>query len=166
VEPTAYGSNQLSLAVGLGNALSCRIRTAPSTPYTITAAFHINARSGVNFAIAGLLWRESSTGRIVSHQTRGNNGFIATAKYNSSVSFNADYASANVGNILGTRTSWLRMTDDGVNRITSYSWDGFNFIQLHTVTRTDFLTADQVGWTIQTSGGLDMFANLFSWLQS
>ena len=162
-EPTAYQSNQLSLAAGVGTGLSIRYRSAPTPPYSITAAIHFGGRSYVNYLRAGLIFRESSSGKLAPLVIRGDARTITAAKYNSPTSFTSDYASVSPGDFFGSRTTWLRLADNNTNRICSYSWDGLNFITLHTVGRTDFLTADEVGWHIQTEGGADMFANLFSW---
>jgi hypothetical protein len=166
VEPTAYASNQLSLASGTGTGLSVRYRTAPTVPYVITAGFHFNGRSGVSFLRGGLLFRQSSDGKLALNVLRLAEHAITAAKYTSPTTFSADYVSVFPGTFLGTRTIWLRIEDNNTNRISSYSWDGFNFIVLHSVARTDFLTADQVGWHIQTEGGADLFANLFSWAET
>lgn len=162
-EPTSYESNQLSLASGTGTGLSIRIRTAPSPPYTITAALHHNGRSIVNFLRAGLCFRENATGELAIIVLRGEQGQIASAKYNSATSFNSDYTSVTAGTIYGSRTIWLRIADNNVNRVVSYSWDAINFHQLHSVGRTDFLTADEVGWHIQTEAAAAFDVNLISW---
>ena len=39
---------------------------------------------------------------------------------------------------------WLRITDDGTDRKVYFSSDGLHYTQLHTVGRTDFLTADEI----------------------
>jgi hypothetical protein len=41
-----------------------------------------------------------------------------------------------------------RAADNSTNRICSYSVDGQNWFVFHTVGRTDFLTADEVGFYI------------------
>jgi len=61
---------------------------------------------------------------------------------------------------------WFRITDDGTNRICHVSGDGQHFITIHSVGRTDFLTADEVFFGVV---GTTNFANrtlLLSWKQS
>jgi len=43
----------------------------------------------------------------------------------------------------------MRIADNNTNRICSVSADGQNWIEVHSVGRTDFLTADQVGFMIR-----------------
>jgi hypothetical protein len=68
--------------------------------------------------------------------------------------FNSNYvvlsASANNDYAAGIEMrAWWRMTDDGVNRITYISGDGFAWTQVHSVGRADFLTANQIGWGVR-----------------
>lgn len=164
-EPTAYSSNQLSLAAGVGSGLSVRYRTAPSVPYTITALLHINGRFGVNFLRLGLLFRQNSDGKIAYGGLRieSSGGILASSKYTNATTFSADYTTLTLGDF--SRDIWLRIADNNTNRIISYSWDGINFIVLDTQGRTDFLTADQVGWFIQTEAGAQLDVNLISWVE-
>ena len=47
---------------------------------------------------------------------------------------------------------WIQIADDGSNRTTSISIDGLNFVQTHSVSRTDFLTGDQLVFGIDSNG--------------
>lgn len=165
-EPTSYSSNELKIASGVGSGLHIRYRTAPSVPYTITALFHMNGIHGVNFLRFGLVFRQSSDGKIAYGGLRTDSAAdaIVSSKYTNSTTFSADYATVAPGT--RERFIWLRINDNNTNRIISYSWDGINFIQLHSVVRTDFLTADQVGWFIQSEGGAAIAVNLISWVAS
>jgi hypothetical protein len=59
---------------------------------------------------------------------------------------------------------WLRIQDNGTNRICSFSMDGVNYLVLHTVGRTDHLTADEVCfWAAARNGSFGCYANLVSW---
>jgi len=61
----------------------------------------------------------------------------------------------------------LRIADDGVNRICTFSPDGITFAPFTSVGRTDFLTANAViffGTTVDTvSGGI---INVLHWKQA
>jgi Repeat of unknown function (DUF5907) len=165
-EPTSYSSNQIAKAAGAAAGLNVRYRTAPATPYVVTAALHLNARANVNYVRAGICFRQSSDGKLAIAELSADEANIYSRKYNSSTSYSGDYASVAPGTLFGNRTIWLQIEDNGTNRIVRYSWDGINFFTLHTVGRTDFLTADQIGWFVQNEGGVEMVANLFSWLEA
>lgn len=146
--------------------VSWRIRKktpAFSTPYTVTALFMLPPRAG-NFVHSALIFRQSSDGKIVTNSMQYNGGMkFGVHKYTDATHFSATYASssdfANPGNLL-----WLQISDDGVNRISRLSGDGVHFITIHTIGRTDFLTADEVGFACMTEGGTwDYGVTLLSW---
>jgi hypothetical protein len=62
---------------------------------------------------------------------------------------------------------FFRIADDGANRISSISTDGINFRVIHTVARTDFLTADQVGFFVNCQETTwDAGMTLLSWKEA
>jgi hypothetical protein len=88
-------------------------------------------------------------------------------KWNSATSSAGAYVA--VGSPVAT-PMFLRITDDGTNRISSFSTDGVSFTQLHSVGRTNFLTADQVGIFVMTQNGATpnygVYNTLLSWLET
>lgn len=160
---TTNGGIYLSDVAGASvvNDLRIRIKTAPSTPYTITAAFLTNPLT-LNFFAFGLLFRESATGELALFQIGPNSGWrIWTRKFNSPTSFNSEYTSQPIDL---QKIMFLRIADDGINRICSFSVDGQHWIQFHSIGRTDFLTADQVGFYIDVANTSFGFStNLISW---
>lgn len=159
---SAKGGEYLYAPAGAGVNLRCRVRTAPSAPYTITALFLPQILNEASHTY-GLLFRESGTGEIATLMIQGQGTYLSmfSAKYDSPTVFNASYTSVNVPSQL----MWMRIADDNTNRIVSYSMDGQNFIPLHSVTRTDFLTADQVGFFVSSqNASWDAAANLISWV--
>ena len=148
-----------------GTDLRVRKKAAPATPYTITAAF-IPSVIGTFTMFAGLCWRQSSDGKLVVFVVQ-QTGLYNVVKYNSPTAISAGYASAAQG-IEGSVSGvvWLRIADDGVNRICSYSRDGANFLPYHTVGRTDFMTADEVGFVVNTEEAYSVGMTLLSWVQA
>lgn len=141
---------------------SWRYRTAPSTPYTVTARFLMDITGTVGYGglanTAGimLLFRESSTGKAVSirYDLSSNSwGQTDFDKWTSSTSYSAAYASygptANTGSI-GTPMIWnARITDDATNLKMYLSIDGIHWQQFSvSKSRTDFMAGgpDQIGW--------------------
>ncbi len=119
---------------------------APATPYTVTAYFE-HAMFG-DQARAGLLFRESSSGKFTMYEY-----LLATST--SPVSVRNTYYSSPTTPVSAAGTiqvasiyPWMRIRDDGVNRIFSVSRDGQHWVQTTTEGRTNNLTADEYGWGI------------------
>lgn len=126
-----------------GLDLKIRKKAAPPTPYTISAAIIHNQSPGLSNSMFGLCFRESSSGKlsVIRWITSGS---LLASKYNSPTSFSANYDS----DACYAPPLFLRIADNGTSRIYSYSYDGQNYLKFHTVGRTDFHTADEVGWFV------------------
>jgi hypothetical protein len=162
---TSHGSHSITApAVAVYNH---RIReiTAPSTPYTITACIlgFIGPSEGEGF---GLCWRQSSDNKMVtlSRMYTANINKMMVSKWSNTTTFSAHYLDGNGSAMPGV--SWFRLTDDGTNRITYISMDGHHWRQLHSVGRTDYLTADRVGWFTISSTVSTVVGTLVSWRQT
>ena len=120
-------------------------RNIPASPYIITAALLLTL-AGYNYSQAGIVLVESSSGKLVMFQcnSSGVQTGVSVAKFNSPTSWNATYISvASKPSAFGVL--YLRIQDDNTNRICSFSFDGVNFIQVHSVSRTDYITPDKIG---------------------
>jgi hypothetical protein len=142
-----------------------RKKSAPSTPYTITAALLLSFAPGASNSFGGLLWRESSSGKLVTVLL----GSVTTeqiyvAKWNSETSFSATYANV----AMACRSLiWVQIADDGTNRTVALSADGQHFAQYHTVGHTDFITPDEVGFFANSNlTDASMTTTLVSWKES
>jgi hypothetical protein len=129
----------------LANQVIGLYKTAPSTPYTITAKFLIDTVPA-NFCGFCLFFRNSSSGKIAAYQinyaSTVNGDSIWARKYTNSTTWSADYISG----IPQRMSQWLRIEDDGTNRYYYLSQHGLTWKLIHSVGRTDFITADQVGF--------------------
>lgn len=148
--------------------LRMRVKTAPATPWTLTAFMHTASRNK-NFYGYSLLWRNSGSGNLITcgFQANTSGGWSAgTLKYNSGTSFNAAYTPGWFAGI-SSHYSWIRITDDGTNRVCLFSQDGLNFTTYHSIGRTDFITADQFGFeahgTADSAPQLPNIVTLLSW---
>lgn len=162
---TNGGALLLSAPASGGVDVKLRVATAPATPYTITALVE-TGNNGTNFAWSGLAFRASGSGALVLFGPLSDTGRqdLTVAKYNNPTSFSATYTTARQAT---SRTWWLRISDNGVNRISSWSPDGFNWIQVHSVGRTDFLTADQVGFFADSNTSSNpLYISVLSWVIS
>jgi hypothetical protein len=99
---------------------------------------------------SGMCWRQSSTGELVlvGLQT----GYLFVCKYEYPTELSAYYFSQPwpvAGPI------WLRLRETATDREVYVSPDGINWQGIHTVGRTDFLTADQVGIFVDANSDAD-----------
>lgn len=160
---TASQGNGLVISSGnTDNQVALLVKSAPATPYVLTAILAGLTGSSVNNEF-GICFRESSSGKIhaICH-ANPSAGTLFSRKWTNPSTFSADYLSL-VGLYYGLSSYLiLRISDDGTNRVTSFSVDGgYNYTQLSTVGRTDFLTADQVGIYVR-SGSADLKLSVLS----
>jgi len=155
----------LTQPAGTPNSLAIRKKATLTPPYTVDVAF-IYPTLAVNFFNAGMIWRESGSGKIVSIGV-GNDATIGTnivqANWNSPTSFNAAVAQ---NSFTTNGIFFLRAEDDGANRIFSFSGDGENWIVYVTVARTSFITPDQIGFFADVHSTYTSLFNLLSWKES
>lgn len=158
----------LRAPVSSGDSVRLRKKTAPSTPYTITAGF-LAPLVGLlgSGQYAGLSFRQSSDGKLANFYVgNDSSGFhiMESAKFSSPTAFSASYARR--GYAYGS-VVWLRITDDGVSRICSFSGDSQNWQVLHSVGRTDYMTANEVGFFInEITNTTEAAMTLISWKQA
>jgi hypothetical protein len=164
VTTTNGGIYLLGPATGSVN-LRCQVKTAPSTPYTITALV-IPSLIAVDFMGCGILFRESGSGKMASIAFVHNGGWsVDVNKWTDATTFSAQYATAPLKSL--PSYMFFRLADDGANRISSISTDGINFRVIHTVGRTDFLTANQVGFFVNCQEATwDAGVTLLSWKET
>jgi len=173
VSTTKGGIYLLSGTAGAGVNLRVRKKSAPSTPYTITAAF-LPLMPQLDSMYMGLCFREAGTGEIHTFNIQsvaadGAGITIRSSKWSSATAFSAHYTTTGslIKYDLARGVVWLRIADDGANRICSISVDGQNFMAVHSVGRTDFLTADEVGFfTAADNADYAAAMTLLAWKQA
>jgi len=153
--------------VGTGSSINLLKRTAPSTPYTITMAGILNA-VGANSLRMGLCFRQSSDGKLAYHAIGygGSNWKIEGFKFTNPTTYSGatyySYEFMPMGGLI-----WLRIADNGTNRITSISSDGQNWTDIHSVGRTDYLTADEIGIAVDcNNASLICIANFLHYVEA
>lgn len=164
---TTYGGVYL-LTPAVADGLHIRKKAAPGRPYTITV-FFLPLSFEVNYQALGLIWRESGTGKLVSFQLdcRVEKTSLTISKHSSPTVWVADYTAV----VLVPVASgvWLQISEEAGagNRICRFSRDGQHWYQIHSVGRTDYLTADEVGVFVN-AGNVTWAAamTLLSWKES
>jgi len=147
-----------------GFSLRCRVRSMPSAPYTLTAciAFHYLWTSAGNGA--GLLLRDSATGRIVTWGYYNGSGQFFRCMHCTDAT---TYSSAPYGsNGMLWRRMWLQIYDDSVDNYFRVSYDGEHWLTLHSQGRTTWLAnPDQIGFFLHAGGGTsdELGVSILSW---
>lgn len=154
------GTVYVSATCNSVNYITALYKTAPATPWTLIAKI-LPDTAMQNYSGYGLCFRESSSGKIHSLELIwASKPCFFSRKYTNSTSFSSDYVADQPQRFV----PWLKISDDGTDRKFWVSADSINWKLLHTVGRTDFLTADQIGFVLprELGGGLTAAVNAIS----
>lgn len=143
---TTYGGIHISSPANAAIEYRMLKKAAPSTPYTITAMMIGAIAVGQNYCGFGIGWRQSGDGKLVLALIRNNTSQTLDSEVMvmKCADEHTDIAIYTQHGFVISGTVFLRLVDDGTDRKVEYGWDGHNFITLHSVGRTDFMTADEV----------------------
>lgn len=141
-------------ATTTASAPSWRVRkkAAPATPYRVTLRF-LPLWPAAGDTAVGLCFREAATGKLSSIQARVHGIYleVGCVSYANATTYSSeDVAHTYANHLLAGPCLCLRIEDDGTNRVYSYSCDGLLFYPLRTVARSDYFTADEVGFYLDT----------------
>lgn len=152
------------------NIWNLRLLATPVTaPYRLTAGF-MSSLAGSSSGAFGTCFRQTSDGRMslfVCQQSYSTGADrlpvlrihqFATPQYGSGLPYINRLNSPMIGPMW-----WMRLEDDGTNRHTAWSSDGRNFLRLHSIVRTDYLTPNQVCWFANGSLESENVVTLVSW---
>lgn len=141
--PGANSNNELYLKAAPG-----------STPYDLTTRFKHHIDSSAQQSQAGIVLRNSTSGKIVIFgMTSQTNSNVLAQNWNSATSFNSTIF--NVAMWPSGPTPWFSINNDGTTLTFSISEDGWNWHKAGaTSTLASFLSsADQVGIYVFAGGG-------------
>lgn len=159
---TTQGGVFLRVPTTGGVSTHIRKMTAPATPYTVTL-FVLPQLVSAAFSMCGFCWRQSSDGKLIVFELIYSGGWLFGVEKQDSpstggVAYVGLAAAPHSGGV------WLRATDDGTNRICSWSTDGIEFTQIHSVGRTDYMTADEIGFVVASNNSTyEAGARFLSW---
>ena len=140
-DDTYGGIFMKALAAG-GDSHKILKKDTLTPPYTLTVAL-IPQLFGYNYQQCGIGWRQSSDGKLVTMTIPGYTKGLVVNKWTNETTYNSTYGTILLDNLMQPLI-WLRIEDDGANRICSISSNGVFFTPVHSVGRTDYLTADEV----------------------
>jgi len=148
---TANGGMLLTgAATGSGVNFQVRVESSGSAPWTriayVLPCFVQKANQSV-----GMCFRQSSDGKMAclhfaALDTGSTTIAVASQKMNTATSASTSYRTLAVNKI----PNWWKIEDNNTDRKIYFSENGLSWIEFHSVGRTDFLTADQVGFYVNT----------------
>jgi hypothetical protein len=138
----------LACPVEASNSIRMRMKTIPASPFTITvfAEFQLAA---ADFQTAfPIILRQSSTSELIVFGWLHNASFgIFLSQKDNETTDNSNYVVGHTSFSTAPRIpNYWRLVADGSNYTWSVSYGGRRFTQIHQAAKTDFLTADQVGF--------------------
>lgn len=156
------------LAVTNSSSENLRIlkKAAPATPYSVTTMVSPLPFPGGLTIEVGIGFRESSSSllHVLRLNFSGASMSISSTKHSNTTAGVAHYVDLAVPFL--QMPIWLRIEDDGTNRICSYSADGVNFCPFHSVSRTNYLTADEVLFFVGGNSNTYVGATFHSWSEA
>ena len=154
----AGGLTILNPTLGGSDNIGGLYRTAPAAPWVLTTLVSISCPPG-NYPAARLGFIDTTTGRTSSFGFCAN-GTLYVANFSAPSSWDGDLATVSVA---GTRVLWLRLSDDGSSLHFSYSWDGVNFVELYSVSRSSAYAGYTHVFFGASSYNITASATLLSW---
>ena len=133
-------------------------RAAPAAPWVLTTLVSISCTPG-DYPAARLGFIDTTTGRtsLFGFLANGTLGVTNFSAPNSGVGTMASVS------VAGTRVLWLRLSDDGSSLHFSYSWDGVNFVELYSVSRSSAYAGYAHVFFGASSFSITASATLLSW---
>ena len=144
-----------------GGGVSARVKAIPTAPYTIDILTAVNFL-GRQYNGCGVLWRESSTGKLITFGVRAEASYtqIRADRYSNPTTYDSSIAY----DYCGYRSLWWwRLQDDATNRTASFSVDGVNWFVYTTGLSGNYITPDQVGMYVTDGGTGPVGITLLSW---
>ncbi len=168
---TLGGAVHLLVPVADAGEWHIRKKAIPGSTYTITIAVLLDPMLQSNDQF-GFFFRQSSDGKLagISLQWVSAVSQLSALKYSgvSAGSFGGFYAGP-FGPSPHGPLWFFQLSDTGTDRICRYSSDGLHWRVLHSVGRTDYLTADEVGFAINmntASSAFDYGVTILSWVET
>jgi hypothetical protein len=168
------GAPFLFAPVNTNSNLRCRVKDYPAGSFTVEMAYVLNAWGYNGTAMGGLCIRDSISQRLVTFGPYFYNGDLQVQAYN------CNSPTSTSGGVTGSAAThwgetallWLKYYDDGTtNRVISCSVDGYNWSQIVSISRTDWLVPNEIGFFVNAyagyiaSYGVPTGLNLLHWRQ-
>ena len=154
----AGGLTILNPTLGASHNIGGLYRAAPAAPWVLTTLVSISCPPG-DYPAARLGFIDTTTDRTSSLGFCAN-GTLYVSNFSAPNSLAGVLAEVSVA---GTRVLWLRLSDDGSSLHFSYSWDGVNFVELYSVSRSSAYAGYAHIFFGASSPNITASATLLSW---
>jgi hypothetical protein len=154
----AGGLTILNPTLGASHNTGGLYRAAPAAPWVLTTLVSISCRPG-DYPAARLGFINPTTGSASLFGFLAN-GTLGVSNFSAPSSILPPMATVSVA---GTRVLWLRLSDDGSSLHFSYSWDGVNFVELYSVSRSSAYAGYSHIFFGASSYNITASATLLSW---
>lgn len=149
-----------------GDSWRMLVKNAPSAPYTLTMGCQY-AIGGKNYASSGIVLYNSGNGKIVNFGPGFDDSIgwcYRAVRWASTTSFASDVLGGGEQCRImgGIGLIWLRIEDDGTNRLFRISADGANWVTIKSTGNTDHLTPDKVGFGLDVNNSSPGLLRVFS----
>lgn len=139
----AWGGISVELPTVSTNQHRMLVRSQPTTPYTLIANTVCSAPVDAGFNWASVLFRESSTGRILApsvrpHDTIRLERWTSPSAFSTQLGATLDWGDAH--------DIWWKLTNDGTTLSAYISSNGYTWLLMGTDTVGSFLTPDQIAF--------------------
>jgi len=126
----------------VNDSFRIQYRAAPAAPYTLDAVIDCT-NAPENYGACGIGWRQASDGKLVLYYVVYENQpmRLSYRTYTNATTYSGSYFNLSSVNGLPIR---LRLQDNNTNRIVSLCNTNWDCVQMHSISRTDFITADQL----------------------
>ena len=141
------------------DSLRCCVKAYPAPPFTVEMAFYPNtwAVGLTNGFAMGLIIRDSVSGKMQVYGVGGgytSMEFIGTSYTNYTTLSGWITGWPGQRHFSDTPLFWIKYYDDNASaRVISFSVDGYTWTQTVSLSRTDFVTPNQIGVSINTKSG-------------
>lgn len=146
---TSDGTVYLAAPADATDSISMRLKTIPSTPYTVIARLEFGLWS-IGTMAAGLICRDSSSQNFSMFGHYGASGNILHHFLDTGDSTPHLTAGVLDTNGAGAFWPWWKITDDGTTRKYYVGWDGAHWLQHSSQSHTSPNTPNQIGFGLES----------------
>jgi hypothetical protein len=152
-----------------------RVKDYPTPPFTVEAAFVGNTLPNAGSGLGGIGIRDSSSGKLQLYGAHASYMELYGYSYSSptaAASAVTGWPSSGQFHLPESDLFWVKYEDDNTNRKISFSVDGYTWTQIVSVSRTEYLTPNQIGLWVNSypgggsSGYVDTGVTFLHWKQS
>jgi len=151
------GAPFLQGQLGTSTNVRARVKDYPTSSFTVEMAFTLNCWPySTSLGLGGLLIRDSISMKFVTFGAGGQSSDLQVQAYNwnSPISASGSVTGSAATHFGEAQLFWLKYYDDfATNRVISASVDGYNWVQIVSIGRTDWIVPNEIGVCVNGYAG-------------